>query len=123
LVTPDTEAPAKRDVDKIMRQDGKTTTSKSKGKWYVPVSRDARKDSGPRIKNYKAKWANEKTKATMRNTMPGAAELLGLGKGLYESVNSTYDIEEKRLIESNSEIRRLVETLEKNSDASEDKTQ
>ena len=55
--------------------------------------------------------------------MPGAAELLGLGKGLYESVNSTYDIEERRLIESNSEIRRLVETLEKNSDASEDKTQ
>jgi len=122
LVTPDTEAAAKRDVDKFLRPDGKTTTSKSKGKWYEPVARDARKDSGPRIKNYKSKWAHEKTKATMRNLAPGASELLGLGKGLYETMNSTYDIEEKRLMESNYEVRRLVETLEKNSDATENKT-
>jgi hypothetical protein len=58
----------------------------------------------------------------MRNLAPGASELLGLGKGLYETMNSTYDIEEKRLMESNYEVRRLVETLEKNSDATENKT-
>ena len=45
-----------------------------------------------------------------------------LTKGIYENVESTYDIEEKKLIESNFEIRRLVENLEQNEDANKDKT-
>jgi hypothetical protein len=122
IVTPGEAPPGKRDAYKFMRQDGMTTTSKSKGKWYLPVTRDARKDSGPRARNYKAKWANEKTKATIRNIAPGASELLGLGRGLYEDVDSTYDIEERKIIESHYEIRRLVENLEQNKDANEDKT-
>ena len=113
--------PGKRDIQKMMRKDGMTTTARSKGKWYLPVSRDARKDSGPRLRNYKSKWGNEKTKGTMRNIAPGASELLGLGRGLYEKVDSTYDIEEKKIIESHYEIRRLVENLEQNKDANEDK--
>jgi len=123
LITPETEAAGKRDVSKAMRQDGMTTTSKSKGKWYLPVSNDSRKDSGPRLRSYKAKWGNEKTKATMRNIAPGAQELLGLGKGIYENMDSTYDMEEKKIIESHYEIRRLVETLEQNKDVNEDKAQ
>ena len=55
--------------------------------------------------------------------MPGASELLGLGKGIYENVDSTYDMEEKKIIESHYEIRRLVETLEQNKDVNEDKAQ
>jgi hypothetical protein len=46
-----------------------------------------------------------------------------LGKGIYEDVDSTYDMEEKKLIESNIEIRRLIENLERNEDANKDKTQ
>ncbi len=123
LVGPGGDAPGKRDVSKAMRQDGMTTTSKSKGKWYLPVSNDARKDSGPRLRSYKAKWGNEKTKATMRNIAPGAQELLGLGKGIYENIESTYDMEEKKIIDSHFEIRRLVENLEQNKDVNEDETQ
>jgi hypothetical protein len=55
--------------------------------------------------------------------MPGSQDLMRLGKGIYENVDSTYDMEEKRLIESSLEIRRLVENLEQNEDANKDKTQ
>ena len=60
---------------------------------------------------------------TDRTRFGGKQELDRLAKGIYENVDSTYDIEEKRLMESNVEIRRLVENLEQNEDANEDKTQ
>ena len=55
--------------------------------------------------------------------MPGASDLLGLGKGIYENIESTYDMEEKKIIDSHFEIRRLVENLEQNKDVNEDQTQ
>jgi hypothetical protein len=60
---------------------------------------------------------------TDRTRMPGSQDLMRLGKGIYENVDSTYDMEEKKLIESHIEIRRLVENLERNEDANKDKTQ
>ena len=60
---------------------------------------------------------------TDRTRMAGSQDLMRLGKGIYENVDSTYDIEERKLIESNIEIRRLVENLEQNEDANKDKTQ
>ena len=59
---------------------------------------------------------------TDRSRLPGKQDMDRLGKGIYENVDSTYDIEEKKLIESNIEIRRLVENLEQNEDANKDKT-
>jgi hypothetical protein len=70
-----------------------------------------------------SKTTPEMFRNTDRTRFGGKQELDRLTKGIYENVESTYDVEEKKLIESNFEIRRLVETLERNEDANKDKTQ
>ena len=119
LATPDTP-PGKRDAT-ITRADGKTTTERSHG-WYEPKKVD-RRDAGARKRSYMSKTTPEMFRNTDRTRVPGSRDLMRLGKGIYENVDSTYDVEEKKLIESNHEIRRLVENLERNEDANKDKTQ
>ena len=120
LATPDTP-PGNRDST-ITRADGKTTTERSNS-WYEPKKVDRRKSSGPRRRSYSAKTTPEMFRNTARTRFAGKRELDTLANGVYENVESTYDIEEKRLIESSMEIRRLVENLERNEDANKDKTQ
>ena len=119
LATPD-EPPGKRDTT-ITRADGKTTTKRSHG-WYTPKKVD-RRDAGARKRSYGSKTTPEMFRNTDRTRVPGSQDLMRLGKGIYEDVDSTYDMEEKKLIESNIEIRRLIENLERNEDANKDKTQ
>ena len=120
LATPDAP-PGNRDST-ITRADGKTTTERSNS-WYEPEKVDRRKSSGPRRRSYSAKTTPEMFRNTARTRFAGKRELDTLANGVYENVESTYDIEEKRLIESSMEIRRLVENLERNEDANKDKTQ
>jgi hypothetical protein len=119
LATPDTP-PGKRDTT-ITRADGKTTTPRSNS-WYEPKKVD-RRDAGARKRSYMSKTTPEMFRNTDRTRFAGKQEMDRLTKGIYENVESTYDIEEKKLIESHFEIRRLVETLERNEDANKDETQ
>jgi len=93
-----------------------TTTSKSKGKWYKPVTRDGRESSGPRKKNIKAKWGNEKTKSASRTLYPGYSPLSQLVKGITEEQETIYN-EEEILFEANKEIRDLISKMEKRDEA------
>jgi hypothetical protein len=112
--------PGKRDEDwyKLRSRDAlgrpkQTTTSKSKGKWYNPVINDKRKSSGPRKKNIKQKWANEKSRATERTYAPGYSPLRQLAKGLTEDKDTNYRDEERLLVEANQEIKNLISEMEK----------
>lgn len=115
------EPPAKRDDDwyKTKTKDPlgrpKTTTSKSKGKWYTPVTTDKR-DMGARRSKMRSQFSYETAKATRRNTHKGIQDLLGLGK-LSEQEDTTYK-EERKLFEVNKDIRNLITELEsKNNEA------
>jgi hypothetical protein len=109
LASPDEEAPPGR------RDDGHYT-KRSKGKKYYPVNVDGRKSAG-RAKNYKS--ASRPEIATNRTTFPGKTGYGGLdslSKGLFEERESIYEgkelLEERKLFETNHEVRRLVENLE-----------
>jgi len=114
------EPPAKRDdyyddadwYKLKKKKDGSTTTSRSKGKWYMPTKSDSRK-SGARRRSYLAQGSTESGKATRRNTHKGFQDLLGLGRGVYESKDTNYTSEEKKLFEVNNEIKNLITELEK----------
>ena len=97
------------------REDGHYT-SRSKGKKYYPVNVDGRKSAG-RAKNYKSAYRPEI--ATNRTTFPGKTGYGGLdslSKGLFEEQESIYEgrelLEERKLFETNHEVRRLVDGLE-----------
>jgi len=123
-------APGKRDDDhawvkaKVKRSAfggiDNTKTAKSKG-WYEPVDSDQRKGSGPRQKNMKAQDAHELAtmpKRQLRMNLPGGAvELLGLGKGIYESKETNYAIEEQMLFETSQTVIDLINELEQKDNA------
>ena len=98
----------------------KTKTEKSKG-WYEPVDSDKRKGQGPRKKNMRAQDAHEFAtlpKRQLRMNLPdGADELLGLGKGIYESKETNYAVEEKKLFETNQTVKDLINELEQKDNA------
>ena len=100
-------APAKRDDEnyKITKQDfmnrPKTTTSKSKLKWYEPVDTDGRKSTGPR----KRQWNAQAT--------PGMGPMKSLGKGIVaEELATTYKKEEELLFQTKQSIDNLIAGLE-----------
>tara|TARA_R110002096_G_scaffold956_1_gene5178 strand:- start:1404 stop:2948 length:1545 start_codon:yes stop_codon:yes gene_type:complete len=108
LSAPEEEAPPGR------REDGYYTPN-SKGKPYFPVAYDKRKSAG-RAKNYKSLSRPEI--GTNRTTFPGKTGYGGLdslSKGLFEERESIYEgkelLEERKLFETNHEVRRLVEGL------------
>jgi hypothetical protein len=113
-------APGKRDEEdwhKTTKKDAfgrpeATTTSKSKGKWYKPVTYDTR-DMGARRRHYKGQWADEVGSSTQRNLYKGALELFGLGK-LSEENETNYDEQERSILEVNQEIKHLIAELEIN---------
>ena len=113
------EPPAKRDdyyndadwYKLKKKKDGSTTTSKSKGKWYIPTKSDNRKTAA-RHKSYLAQVNGESGKATRRNTHKGFQDLLGLGRGTYENKDTNYTSEEKKLFEVNNEVKNLITEME-----------
>jgi len=115
------EPPGKREDKK-----GNTTTAKSHG-WYEPrinKGGDRRSGSGPRKKQMKGLGSMEKARTGKRNILPGASELLGLGKGIYTEEQSSYLVEEeKNILNNNSEVKKLFESLKLRSKKHETKAQ
>jgi hypothetical protein len=91
-----------------------TKSKRSKG-WYTPTTTDKRQ-SGARKRNMKAKGSHETAtlpKRQLRMNLPsGADEMLGLGKGIYESKETNYNDEEQKLFETNTTVRDLISSLE-----------
>ena len=92
----------------------KTKGEKSKG-WYKPVTADMRQ-RGARKRNMNAQDGHEfatMPKRQLKMNLPdGADELLGLGKGVYESKETNYNDEEERLFEVNQTVKDLISELE-----------
>jgi hypothetical protein len=119
LVTPPAEPPpaGKRDEDwyKVMRAtDGKTTTNKSKLKWYKPVTTDKR-DMGARKKNYMSMSGAEQ--GGKRKSHKGYHELMGLSKGIVNESGPNYGDEiERKVLLASKDINDLIGSLEKKKD-------
>ena len=93
-------------------KDGKTTTNKSKGKMYEPVKVDRRKDGAKKRHNSALANPIGGQRTTARAT--GAEELGKLAKGYVFAENKTiYDGVESTIFNSNKEIEKLIESLEK----------
>ena len=106
---PEEEAPARRDV----HRDGSYLTPGAKGKRYHPYGGrgfDSR-PSGANRRSFNGDWAREMAGNSMRTLFKGYNEM----SGLYEEKDSSYssDKEEKKLLESGYEIKKLIEGLEK----------
>ena len=82
-----------------------------KGKTYKRVAYDKR-PAGARKRHNLAQSSTELGKVPKRQLMPGALELLGLGKGIPENVDSNYNNEEKKLFRINREVKQLIQELE-----------
>ena len=118
LASPGEEASAHRD-DKpkkyIDRKTGETTTPASKGSIYSP-KRDDKRDMGARKRQFTAMGSHEMARMPSRqvrmNLSPGAKELLGLGKGMFENKTTNYEEQEKEIFEVKEDIKKLFENLE-----------
>ena len=112
LATPDTEAPAGR------REDG-YTTPRSKGKVYYPVKRDKRGQGA--MKRHRKSVAG--VNLDPRTFFPGKSGYGGLdslAKGMFEGQESNYkegfEADEEKLLQTNWEVRSLIESLQKTSE-------
>ena len=109
--------PGHRDSDsrKVTAKDfmgrPKTTTSKSKGKWYIPVEWDKRRDQ--KKKSYKSLYGDEVARSSKR-TVAGAGfqDLIRLGKGVFTENESSYINEEQDLLRLNHDLKVLIEDME-----------
>ena len=99
-----------------MDKEGRTTTKKSKHKMYRPVKQDKRRTDGPRKRQMKALGSHEIARMPSRqvrmNLPAGAKELLGLGKGIFESKTTNYEKEEKEIFGVKDDIKKIFEDLE-----------
>ena len=112
-------APGKRDKNWYKIKTSKmgkemTTTSDSKGKWYVP--RDSRggdrRNAGARTRSTKEKFSREKSKSVRRNLFPGYSKLTTAASGIYEEKETNYEEQENKLFEVNVEVKKLLTELE-----------
>ena len=94
------------------------TKRKWKGKWYKPVETDKR-DMGARKRSIIQKSGRKE--GGQRGTFPGYGELVTLSKGISESEETNYKHQEELLLETNYEVRNLINELEQRQD--EAKTQ
>ena len=117
LASPGEEAAGKRDdtFKWVNPKTGETTTNKSKAKVYKPEKYDKR-DMGARKRQMTALGSHEMARMPSRqvrmNLSPGAKELLGLGKGIFENKTTNYEKEEKEIFEVKEDIKKLFENLE-----------
>tara|TARA_Y100000034_G_scaffold133197_1_gene198043 strand:+ start:664 stop:2613 length:1950 start_codon:yes stop_codon:yes gene_type:complete len=101
------------------KRDERTSYEKAKGHRYKPVNIDKR-GMGARRRSYRSQYSYETGKNTRRNTHKGLSDLLGLGRGISEEKDTTYN-EELKLFEINQQVRDLITELE--SKNNETKTQ
>jgi len=113
------EPPGSRDSPRLAKSLGsrartgkKYVTKKSKGKAYQKVAVDKR-PAGARSRNYSSIPTPEMN--TYRTNNLGAPELRSLSRGIYEDKDSIYQREQKEeqaLLEVNSSVKFLIESLE-----------
>lgn len=110
LATPGGEPPPAR------RNDGYMTKG-SKGKRYVPEASDKR-SLGAYKRSTMASGGHHSTGASRKSFYPGADALASVSyKGLSENLDSNYyDQEEENIFRQSTEVRKLIESLEKSSD-------
>ena len=78
---------------------------------YKPATYDKR-PAGARKRHNLAQGSTELGKVPKRQLMPGALELLGLGRGISEDLDTNYNNEEEKLFRINSEVKHLIQELE-----------
>ena len=100
------DAPAKRD-DRDRRTTPKSQTAAAKGKKYVSKSKRGGDGRNGRIQNYTG-IAIPKPK----DIIPGMSDLKSYSRGIYEAKDTNYN-EETILFEASTEVRNLLEELEK----------
>jgi hypothetical protein len=100
------DAPAKRD-DRDRRTTPKSQTAAAKGKKYVSKSKRGGDGRNGRIQNYTG-IAIPKPK----DIIPGMSDLKSYSRGIYEAKGTNYN-EEVILFEASTEVRNLLEELEK----------
>ena len=105
--------PGKRDESVKVQRGDMTTTSKSKGKWYQPVKDDKRKHMAPRKKSMKKQYSDRMASSSRENVFPDMGSFSRMSKGIYEKIKSTYSNEEIKILNSNDEVYRVLEQLEK----------
>jgi Bacteriophage T4-like portal protein (Gp20) len=116
-------APGKRD-------DRLTSTPASKGKVYLPVKYRGgdRRPAGARTRNYQSKFSKELGGGSMRNVWgSGTQDLFGLGNGIYEQYEDSYNeeiinegmsnkdinITEEKIMANSDSLKKLLSSLEK----------
>ena len=115
-------APGKRD-DRV------TSTPASKGKVYLPAKYRGgdKRNIGARARSYASKWGQQETGRSERKRLgSGAQELFGLGNGIFEEYENSYNKEiisekkdkkerplEEQIIQNNDDIKKLLKSLEK----------
>ena len=107
-------------VDKRPRKGKKYLTKGSKGKAYQKVATDKRPE-GARTRNY-ASISTPETNTYRANNL-GASELRSLSRGIYEEQDPNYlrdQQEELSLLEVNSSVKFLIESLETKSTENND---
>lgn len=118
-------APGKRD-------DRMTTTPASRGKFYLPAQHRGgdKRPSGARTRNYQSKFSKELGSGSDRNVWgTGKQDLFGLGTGIYENYENSYNEEilientekpetplEEQILKNGNELKNLLKSLE-NKDA------
>ena len=88
----DTPPPAKRD-------DGSYLTPGSNGKWY-------------KKKTHSDHYRGRRQVSMQSQGVPGYKDLKSLSHGIYENLDSTYIMEEQKIIQSSQEIKALIERME-----------
>jgi hypothetical protein len=107
-------------LGKRARSGKKYVTQGSKGKVYQKVATDKR-PSGARTRNYASIPTPEMN--TYRTNNLGASELRSLSRGIYEDQDPNYlrdQEEEVALLEVNSSVKMLIESLETKTTENED---
>ena len=107
-------------LGKRARSGKKYVTQGSKGKVYQKVTTDKRPD-GARTRNYASIPTPEMN--TYRTNNLGASELRSLARGIYEEQDPNYlrdQEEEVALLEVNSSVKMLIESLETKTTENED---
>lgn len=94
------------------RRSDETTTPRSKGKMYKPVKSDSR-TIGARARHFNSQWGSSLASGTERNVFKGYSPLKGLARGVAESMETTYQVEEESMLDASRETRRLLENLER----------
>lgn len=96
-------APGKRDEGHL--------TPRSKGKIYIPVKSDKRRQ-GARKRNMKSQYSSEKAGTSNRNLFSGQSELSRLARGMAEQKESSYDKEDREFIKDFIEIEKMINEIE-----------